>query len=117
MLHVLEQFSNGSARMCSMPVVYKITYQNKKIYVGCDMTDSVGYFGSPNSKLIELDFTPEERRKLTATKEILWESATASVSELRSREREWILKLGSNDPAIGYNRNPIFKPSTSGTQI
>ena len=96
-----------------MPVVYKITYQNKKIYVGCDMTDNVRYFGSANVKLIEQDFTPEERRDFTARKEILWESGTASLPELRSKEREWILKLRSNDPAIGYNRNPRFKPPAS----
>jgi hypothetical protein len=95
--------------MCSMPVVYKITYQNNKIYVGCDMTDCISYFGSPNSKLVAQDFTPEQRRDLTVRKEILWESATALLPELLSKEREWILKLRSNDPAIGYNRSPKFK--------
>jgi hypothetical protein len=36
-----------------MKVVYKITYPNGKIYVGQDITDSIGYFGSPNSKLLQ----------------------------------------------------------------
>lgn len=99
-----------------MPVVYKITYANKKIYVGSDMTDSIGYFGSPNSKLIEQDFNPEEKRTFTAQKEILWVSQTATKSELLRKECEWIMKLGSNDPAIGYNRNPRFRPSALGAQ-
>ena len=99
-----------------MPVIYKITYTNKKIYVGMDMTDSVNYFGSADAKLIPQNFTPEERRNFTARKEILWESETATIGELRNREREWIMKLGSHDPAIGYNRNPRFKPPIPGTQ-
>ena len=44
-----------------MKVIYKITYPNGKIYIGKDLTDSINYFGSTNSKLIEKDFTREER--------------------------------------------------------
>jgi hypothetical protein len=36
-----------------MKVIYKITYPNGKIYIGQDLTDSINYFGSANSKLIE----------------------------------------------------------------
>ena len=36
-----------------MKVIYKITYPNGKIYIGKDLTDSINYFGSANSKLIE----------------------------------------------------------------
>lgn len=55
-----------------MKVTYKITYPNGKIYIGSDLTGSISYFGSPNSKIIEKDFTGEQRRKFTITKEILW---------------------------------------------
>ena len=48
-----------------MKVIYKITYPNGKIYVGLDLTDTIDYFGSPNSKLIEQDFTREQRRDFT----------------------------------------------------
>ena len=34
-----------------MKAVYKITYPNGKIYVGQDLTGTVSYFGSANSKL------------------------------------------------------------------
>jgi len=44
-----------------MKVIYKITYPNGKIYIGKDLTDSIHYFGSADSKLIEKDFTREER--------------------------------------------------------
>ncbi len=57
-----------------MPTVYKIIYPNGKIYVGQDRTDTLNYFGSANSRLIEEDFTPEQRSDFTVRKEVLWES-------------------------------------------
>jgi hypothetical protein len=90
-------------------VVYKITYPNGKVYVGKDLTGSANYFGSADSKLIELDFTMEQRRDFTIRKEILWASETASDQEVTAKEIEYIRELKSNDPAIGYNRWPRFK--------
>ena len=102
-----------------MKVVYKITYPNGKIYVGQDLTDSINYFGSADSALIAMDFTREERRDFTINKEILWESESATDSEVRQKEVEFIQALRSNDPAIGYNRSPRMKqmkaqPNVSG---
>lgn len=91
-----------------MKVVYKITYPNGKIYVGKDLTDSINYFGSANSKLIERDFTREQRRDFTIRREILWESEAASDQEANAKEVECICALRSNDPAIGYNQWPKF---------
>jgi len=68
-------------------------------------------FGSADSKLIERDFTPEQRRDFTIRKEILWESETASDSEVRLKEVELIRAYRSNDPAVGYNQWPKFKGS------
>jgi hypothetical protein len=90
-------------------VVYKITYPNGKIYVGKDLTYSANYFGSANSALIAADFTVEQLRVFTITREILWESETATDTEVNKKEVEYIKTLRSNDPAIGYNRWP--KPS------
>ena len=84
-------------------VVYKITYPNGKIYVGSDLTDSPNYFGSANNELIRQDFTREELRDFTIRKEILWESRDATNPEVFRVEGEFIRKLRSNDPAIGYN--------------
>lgn len=92
-----------------MKVIYKITYPNGKIYVGKDLTDSINYFGSASSDLIAKDFTREQRRNFTIRKEILWESESATDSEVSQKEIEFILKLRSNDPAIGYNQWPKFK--------
>ena len=89
-----------------MPCVYKVTYPNGKIYVGQDLTDSANYFGSASSKLIAADFTPDELRDFTIRREILWQSATASKSEVTVVEKDYILRLRSNDPSIGYNRWP-----------
>ena len=87
-------------------VIYLITYPNGKIYVGSDLTGTLLYFGSANSKLVEADFDAERRRDFTIRKEILWESATATDAEVRKREIETIRQLRSNDPSIGYNRRP-----------
>ncbi len=91
-----------------MKVIYKITYPNGKIYIGQDITDSIAYFGSPNSKIIEKDFSREQRRDFTIRKEILWESKAATNKEVNEKEVEFIKLLKSNDPTIGYNRRPKF---------
>lgn len=89
-----------------MKVVYKITYPNGKIYVGLDLTDSINYFGSASSEIIAKDFTREQRRSFTVTREILWESSAASDREARMKELELIVALRANHPDVGYNRWP-----------
>ena len=84
-----------------MKVIYKITYPNGKIYIGKDLTDDINYFGSVSSKLIEKDFT--------IRKEILWESDSATEQEVNRKEVEYIKLYKSNNPSIGYNRNPKYK--------
>jgi len=92
-----------------MKVIYKITYPNNKIYIGKDLTDTLNYFGSANSSLIEEDFTREEQKEFTITKKIIWESETASVQEVNQKEIEFIKQYNANNPEIGYNRWPTFK--------
>ena len=84
-----------------MKLVYKITYPNRKIYVGQDITGSAGCFGSPNSKLIAADFTREQLCDFTIRKEILWESETATNAEVTQKEMEFIVRLRSNDSRVG----------------
>jgi hypothetical protein len=93
-----------------LKVIYKITYPNGKIYIGKDLTGTLNYFGSANSELIENDFSPEALRSFTITKEILWESETASAHEANLKELEFIKMFSSNNPAIGYNRWPRYVP-------
>jgi hypothetical protein len=100
-----------------MKVIYKITYPNGKIYVGQDLTDSINYFGSADSRLIERDFTREQRSDFTIRKQLLWESEGATPSEVSLKEAEFITLFRSNDPAVGYNRWPRFKgPKQGGTE-
>lgn len=88
-------------------IIYMITYPNGKIYVGKDLTDTITYFfGSPNSALVSQDFTQEERKVFTVTRETLWESDAASDREVAAKEVEYIRLYRANDPAIGYNRWP-----------
>ena len=89
-------------------VVYKITRPNGKIYVGSDLTDTLRYFGSVDNSLLEQDFTREQRRDFVVRKEILWESDSASDSEVRAMEVKFIRELRANDPSVGYNRCPPF---------
>ena len=72
-----------------MKVIYKITYPNGKIYIGKDLTDTIDYFGSPNSKLIEIDFTREQRKDFTIRKEIIFESE--DENEINKKEPELIM--------------------------
>ncbi|MEZ0223837.1 MAG: GIY-YIG nuclease family protein [Alphaproteobacteria bacterium] len=89
-----------------MNVIYKITYPNGKIYIGQDRTNSINYFGSADDSLIAKDFTVEQRRIFTITREILWESETATRAEVCEKEIEFIRLYRSNDTTIGYNQWP-----------
>ena len=93
-------------------VVYRTTYPNGKIYVGQDRTNSINYFGSASSTLIAADFSPEQRKSFTVTRDILWQSTTATRAEINSMEVHFILTLRANDPEVGYNRWPAFTPRT-----
>lgn len=92
-----------------MKIVYRITYPNGKIYIGKDLTNSINYFGSADSRLIAQDFTWDQRQDFTIRREILWESDTATDGEVSAAEVELILALRSNDPTVGYNRWPKLK--------
>jgi hypothetical protein len=92
-----------------MKVIYKITYPNGKIYIGKDLTDSINYFGCADSSLIEKDFSRQERRDFTIRREIIWESESASDSDVNQKEVEFINLYRSNDPTVGYNQWPKFK--------
>ncbi|MCU0930536.1 MAG: GIY-YIG nuclease family protein [Serpentinimonas sp.] len=91
-------------------VVYRITYPNGKIYVGQDRTNSINYFGSASSALIAADFSPEQRKSFTVTRDILWEADAATRAEINRVELDFILALRANDPAVGYNRWPPYMP-------
>ena len=99
-----------------MKQIYKITYHpTGKIYVGKDSIGSYRYCGSPDMDIVNADFEnlPDEIRKnYTIQKEILWESPDCEESKLSAKEVEFITKLESNNPVIGYNRWPKYKQKT-----
>jgi hypothetical protein len=90
-------------------IIYKITYPNGKIYIGKDLTDNINYYGSADKKLIENDFTREQRKDFTIRKEIIFESESISDNLLSQKELEFIRIYRSNNPEIGYNQWPKFK--------
>ena len=88
-----------------------ITYPTGKIYIGKDTIGSYRYFGSPDIEIVNSDFmnlSEELRRDYTVRKQILWESSSATESELSEKEVEFIKLHQSNNPKIGYNRWPKF---------
>jgi hypothetical protein len=90
--------------------VYKITYPNGKIYVGMDLTGSLLYVGSPSAReQVAADLEPQGF-DLTLRKEILWESETATGAEVQAMEAKLIGETGANDPTIGYNQTPRYRP-------
>jgi len=106
--NIINNFKTGEIMQDrERKVIYKITYPNGKIYIGKDITDSINYFGSAESKYIAKDFTKEERNDFTIRKEILMEST--DEKEINQNESKFILKFKSNNPAIGYNQCPKFK--------
>jgi hypothetical protein len=94
--------------------VYKITYPNGKIYVGVDLLGhaSLTYFGSlsPAAKARVAAENEAHRMDFKVRKEILWESETATDTEARAMENKLIRETRANDPAVGYNLTPRFKP-------
>jgi len=92
-----------------MKWIYKITYPNGKIYIGKDLTGTFRYFGSPDNKFLEKDFTDEEKKDFMIRREILWQSDDATDTEVNKKEVEFIRKYKSNDPSIGYNHLPKFR--------
>ena len=89
-----------------MKNIYKITYPNGKIYIGKDLTNTMNYFGSANSKEIEKDFSEEAKKCFIIKKEIIFESK--NTSEINKKEVEFIKNFKSNNPNIGYNKWPKF---------
>lgn len=73
----------------------------------------MNYFGSADSKIIEKDFTREQRIDFTIRKEILLEAENLTDQEINKLEVEFINKFQSNNPTIGYNQWPKFKSTTS----
>lgn len=94
-------------------VVYLITHPNGKIYVGKDMTNNINYFGSADDALVARDFSDEQRRDFVVRRTVLWESNTATLQEVNRMEVQLIRQWKANDPNIGYNRWPRFKPAES----
>ena len=90
----------------TMKVIYKITYPNGKICIGKDLTGTIDYFGSPDSTLIEKEFSREQRMDFTVRTEILRESDSASDAEVSVKEIEFVRIYQPNDPRIGYNQWP-----------
>lgn len=93
-----------------MKVIYKITYPNGKIYIGQDLTDTIDYVGSPDSRLIAQDFSRPQRWDFTIKKEILIEFPDTMDNRVITRQEiALILQYEANNPAKGYNQRPKFR--------
>ena len=82
-----------------------------------DLTGTALSMGSPSAYeqiVADLELEPDQF-ELTLSKEVLWESETATDAEVRAKEKEKILGTGANDPAIGYNRWPRYRAGDTPT--
>jgi hypothetical protein len=99
-----------------MKQIYRITYLvTGKIYIGKLAYESFRYFVSPSKNVVDEDFRKlpiEQQKDYSVRKEILWESATCTDSELSVKEIEYIKMYQSNNPSIGYNRWPKFNENS-----
>ncbi len=107
-LNMSESMAAKQRQTRMFKVIYKITYPNGKIYIGKDLTDTLNYFGSANSKLIEKDFTREQQKDFIIRKEILFEAENLTDQEINKLEVEFIKQFKSNNPTFGYNQWPKF---------
>jgi len=112
-----------------MAYVYKITYPNGKIYIGAYWHKTTSksytkrdmmfvYFGSPkqHEKISQdLEFC---RTHFAIIKEVLYEcddpETAEQVSELLKKEKEMVKKFEANNPDVGYNLSPKFRPTDRG---
>jgi hypothetical protein len=100
-----------STKKFAREIIYKVTFPNKKIYIGLVSSHSTRwpcYFGSVHPYYVEQDFTPDELAHFTLTRDEIWASETAMHSDALKKETELIKEYQSNDPKIGYNRRPKF---------
>ena len=100
-----------------MKQIYMITYPNGKIYIGKDLTGTLTYFGTVDSKYVEMDFSDEQKKCFIIKKEILWESESTSDYEVNRKEVEYIRLYKSNMPSIGYNKWPKSQSGQSNARF
>ena len=84
-------------RKSSTGIVYKNTYANGKIYVGIETP------WERRLRYLQGDRPQPRRFDNYKTRDILWESETASFDELLQVQRECIARLHSENPELGYN--------------
>lgn len=100
-----------------MKQIYRITYPNGKIYIGKDLTGTLTYFGSVDPNYAAKDFSEEEKKHFTITKDILWESENVDDFVINKKEIEFIQLYSANDPLIGYNQWPKFSKKSPKKKI
>jgi len=93
--------------------VFKITFPNKKIYIGSDTASTARlnffkYFGTPQKAKTEM--LSEMGEYLTGSKayvlkkEILHAQENVRVGDILQIEQQFIKALNAKDPSVGYNR-------------
>jgi hypothetical protein len=93
--------------------VYKVTYPNGKIYVGrdtgwCAEFDYYRYVGTQSLRAKEkirrdIDEITGSDKKITITKELLYEAKLCTVGHIKKKEIEFIRLLDATNESVGYN--------------
>ncbi|TXT44965.1 MAG: hypothetical protein FD137_1466 [Spirochaetes bacterium] len=83
--------------------VFKLTFPNRKIFIGKDEKGFLTYFGGFNQEEVESDYRNIVMPSFTIKKEILWESENAEEAEIDAVVESYIRMFRSDDPRFGYN--------------
>ncbi len=93
--------------------VFKVTFPNKKIYVGSDTAkeakeDYFKYFGTPrkgkHQMLCDMESFLTSKEPYVIKKEILYSKHDVKIAKILKIEQEYIKSLNAKNPEIGYNR-------------
>jgi hypothetical protein len=83
--------------------VFKLTFPNRKIFIGKDDKGSLTYFGGFDREEVESDYRNIVMPSFTINKEVLWESESAEEEEVDAVVESYIRMFRSDDPRFGYN--------------
>jgi hypothetical protein len=99
------------APMEGWKVVYKVTYPNGRIRVGHDVTEQTIESSAASMRSWSPRISRESSARISpGARRSSGRSDSATDEGLTRRKLEFVRELRANDPAVGYNRKPKFKP-------
>lgn len=86
-----------------MKQVFKLTFPNRKVFIGKDGRGSITCFEGYSREAVEADFRNVILPAFSITKEVLWESEKAGEEEMETVVERYVRMFRADDPQFGYN--------------